>query len=127
MDQIFIKMIVRYNMEDLVKEYIDEIENSDDFKRLLELKDIINKEYAPLIISFKMKEAEYMEAKERPEIFDLNQKQKEFSMAKANLYSKEYVKEYFMLEEKINKNINKDLDELKDLISNKFLKSPFLL
>ncbi len=114
-------------MEDLVKEYIDEIENSDDFKRLLELKDIINKEYAPLIISFKMKEAEYMEAKERPEIFDLNQKQKEFSMAKANLYSKEYVKEYFMLEEKINKNINKDLDELKDLISNKFLKSPFLL
>jgi hypothetical protein len=127
MDQIFIKMIVRYNMEDLVKEYIDEIENSDDFKRLLELKDIINKEYAPLIISFKMKEAEYMEAKERPEIFDLNQKQKEFSIAKANLYSKEYVKEYFMLEEKINKNINKDLDELKDLISNKFLKSPFLL
>jgi hypothetical protein len=127
MGQIFIKMIVRYNMEDLVKEYIDEIENSDDFKRLLELKDIINKEYAPLIISFKMKEAEYMEAKERPEIFDLNQKQKEFSMAKANLYSKEYVKEYFMLEEKINKNINKDLDELKDLISNKFLKSPFLL
>jgi hypothetical protein len=127
MGQIFIKMIVRYNMEDLVKEYIDEIENSDDFKRLLELKDIINKEYAPLIISFKMKEAEYMEAKERPEIFDLNQKQKEFSIAKANLYSKEYVKEYFMLEEKINKNINKDLDELKDLISNKFLKSPFLL
>jgi hypothetical protein len=127
MDQIFIKMIVRYNMEDLVKEYIDEIENSDDFKRLLALKDIINKEYAPLIISFKMKEAEYMEAKERPEIFDLNQKQKEFSIAKANLYSKEYVKEYFMLEEKINKNINKDLDELKDLISNKFLKSPFLL
>jgi hypothetical protein len=127
MGQIFIKMIVRYNMEDLVKEYIDEIENSDDFKRLLELKDLINKEYAPLIISFKMKEAEYMEAKERPEIFDLNQKQKEFSIAKANLYSKEYVKEYFMLEEKINKNINKDLDELKDLISNKFLKSPFLL
>ena len=120
-------MIVRYNMEDLVKEYIDEIENSDDFKRLLELKDIINKEYAPLIISFKMKEAEYIEAKERPEIFDLNQKQKEFSIAKANLYSKECVKEYFMLEEKINKNINKDLDELKDLISNKFLKSPFLL
>ena len=34
-------MIVRYNMEDLVKEYIDEIINSDDFKRLLELKDMI--------------------------------------------------------------------------------------
>ena len=114
-------------MEDLVKEYIDEIINSDDFKRLLKLKDMIHKEYAPLIISFKMKEAEYIEAKERPEIFDLNQKQKEFSMAKANLYSKEYVKEYFMLEEKINKNINDDLDELKNLISNKFLKSPFLL
>ena len=120
-------MIVRYNMEDLVKEYIDEIINSDDFKRLLKLKDMIHKEYAPLIISFKMKEAEYIEAKERPEIFDLNQRQKEFSMAKANLYSKEYVKEYFMLEEKINKNINNDLDELKNLISNKFLKSPFLL
>ena len=42
-------------MEDLVKEYIDEIINSDDFKRLLELKDMIHKEYAPLIISFKMK------------------------------------------------------------------------
>ncbi len=114
-------------MEDLVKEYIDEIINSDDFNRLLKLKDMIHKEYAPLIISFKMKEAEYIEAKERPEIFDLNQKQKEFSMAKANLYSKEYVKEYFMLEEKIYKNINRDLDELKNLISNKFLKSPFLL
>lgn len=107
-------------MEDLVIKYTNEIENTKEFQRLIELKNIINNKYALLIISFKNKEAAYLEAKERPEIFDLKNASKEFMDAKTKLYSKEEVKEYFELERIINKRLENDINELKESISSKF-------
>lgn len=107
-------------MEDFALEYVDTIVNTNEFKRLKELKSIIDKMYSLLIISFKTKEAEYIEAKERPEIYDLDSKKKEFMEAKTKLYSKEEVKEYFKLEAKINEILENDMNELKESISNKF-------
>ena len=49
-------------IEDLVEEYFNELKESSDFKRLLELKDYINKNYANLIIGMKTKESLYLEA-----------------------------------------------------------------
>ena len=110
-------------MEDLIREYAKEIMEMEEFKRLLELKDIINKKYSLLIVSFKTKEANYNEAKERPEIFDLRTAQKEFQDAKIKLYSKDEVKEYFKLERLINERLESDMNCLKESISNKFLKT----
>ena len=107
-------------MEDLALKYVDDIKNTKEFIRLIELKNIINKKYALLIISFKTKEAEYLEAKDRPEIFNLEERKKAFIDAKAKLYSKDEVKEYFVLESKINVILENDMNELKESISNKF-------
>ena len=107
-------------MDELVKDYVNKIEELDEFKRLLELKDLINKKYGLLIISFKTKEAKYLEAKERGNIFDLDLAKKEFQEAKTKLYEKEEVKEYFILERKLNSILEDDINELKRSISNKF-------
>lgn len=109
-------------MEKLALEYVSKIEQTEEFKRLMELKSIINQKYALLIIGFKNSEAEYMEAKEREEIFDLEASKKRFMEAKTKLYSKEEVKEYFLLESKINAMLEEDMNSLKDSISNKFKK-----
>ena len=47
---------------------------------------------------------------------------KKFMEAKTKLYSKEEVKEYFLLESKINAMLEEDMNSLKDSISNKFKK-----
>lgn len=107
-------------MEDLALEYVNNIKNTKEFQRLIELKNIINKKYSLLIISFKTAEAEYIEAKERPEIFNLDEKKYAFIEAKTKLYSKEEVKEYFILESKINEELENDMNTLKESISNKF-------
>lgn len=107
-------------MEELIEEYAKEIEKTPEFQRLKELKGIIDKEYASLIVSFKNKEAKYLEAKERPEIFDLKNAQIEFMNAKAKLYNMPLVKEYFELEEKINNKLAMDMSELESSISSHF-------
>ena len=107
-------------MEELIGDYVAKIKDTEEFKRLLELKKLIDNNYASLIIKFKNKEAMYLEAKEYPNQYDLNRIQKEFSEAKTLLYSKPEVKEYFMLERKINENLTSDINDLKESISNKF-------
>ena len=113
-------------MENLALEYVNEIEQTKEFKRLIELKNIINKKYGLLIIGFKNSEAKYLEAKERPEIYDLDGAKRNFIEAKTKLYSKEEVKEYFLLEAKINEILETDMNILKDSISNKFKKNHIL-
>ena len=108
-------------MFDLIDEYTNELFNSDDFKRLLELKGKIDKAYASLIVSFKTAEAKYEEMKQYGSYAPgLDKLKKDFIEAKARLYSKPEVVEYFNLERKIQAGLNKDLDEIKASVSNKF-------
>lgn len=113
-------------MENLVNDYINNLSDKPEFKRLIELKKYIDSNYARLIVKLKNKEAKYLEAKEYPNQYDLIKCQKEFSEAKSELYSKEEVKEYFKLERKLNELLNDDINDLKESISNKFMKDEIL-
>lgn len=101
--------------------YIAKILETPEFKRLLELKDIINQSYKKEIMLFKTKEALYLEASERKEYYpNFEEIKKAFIAAKADLYSKEEVSEYFKLERELQDMLNNDINELKQAISNKF-------
>ena len=112
----------RVDEGDIVEEmYLSKITETLEFKRLMELKDIINNNYKKEIIAFKTKEALYLEACEHKEYYaNFLDIKKDFISAKANLYSKEEVMEYFRVEHLIQEMINEDINELKEAISNKF-------
>ena len=108
-------------MQDLIDNYIKIICNSNEFKRLVELKKIIDNKYSKEIIAFKTTEAKYLEAKEYGKYYiGLDNLSKNLSEKKAILYSKDEVREYLSLERKIDKILNDDINELKESISNKF-------
>lgn len=106
------------DINDIVDIYYNDLKNSDDYKRLLELKEYINTNYKNLIIGMKTKESIYLDAKEKGYLD--NKIQTDFMNAKTKLYEKEEVKEYFRLEAKINEELTKDFNDLKKAISNKF-------
>ena len=106
-------------MEEIIDDYVKEITNKDNFKRLLELKKIIDSKYADLIIAFKTAESRYLEASNYGNYYpNLENIRKDFSNKKKELYSKLEVKEYLELERSINDSINNDINELKDIVLN---------
>lgn len=106
---------------DLAEEYADNLIDSDDFKLLKELSLKIEKELAKEIMRFKTSEAKYLEALEYGKYHpNLVAYQKEFVVAKTILYSNDLVKQYKELEQKIQNKLNSDLNDLKNMISNKF-------
>lgn len=111
-------------MEDileLAEHYADEILESSDFKRLLELKKQIQEKCGQKVIAFKTAEAKYLEAKQYGNYHpDLKKYQLNFVEAKQKLYSDPLVSEYKELEQKLQNKLNQDLNTLKQDISNKF-------
>ena len=105
-------------MEEAVNNYINEILELPDFKRLVELKKIIDEKYAKEIVAFKTNEEKYNEAMKYPSNYNVDSIRDSFIKAKANLYSKEEVKEYFTLENKIQGLLNSDFNRIKDSILN---------
>ena len=102
------------------EKYVDVIINTNEFKRLKELKKIIDQKYAKEIVSFKRCEANYLEASEHKEYYsNFNEIVKKLSDAKALLYNKEEVKEYIYLERCIQEMLTDDFNELKQSISTK--------
>ena len=106
-------------MEELVNEYLNELFEKEEFKRLIELKKIIDTNYKKEIISFKTNESIYNEALEHNYGNNIEELRKNYINSKANLYSKKEVKEYFELERKLNEYLEKDFDDIKGSISNK--------
>lgn len=105
----------------MVDKYIEIIINTDEFKRLKELKKIIDEKYTKEIVIFKRCEANYLEASEHKEYYsNYDEITRKLSEAKATLYNKEEVKEYLKLERTIQEMLNDDFNELKQAISNKF-------
>ena len=104
-------------MENIVDDYVNEITDNDDFKKLIELKRIIDSKYKNEIISFKTAESKYLEASNYGKYYpNLEGLRKDFSNKKKDLYSKEEVKQYLELERSINESINADINELKEII-----------
>ncbi len=103
-------------MNELIDEYIDEIKNTDYFKRLLELKEIIDSSYKSEILAFKTAEERYLEASKYPNQYDMDSIKINLINAKKNLYSKSEVKEYFDLENKLQNILNDDFNRIKNSI-----------
>lgn len=107
--------------------YVESIVNTLEFKRLKELKIIIDQKYTKEIVSFKRAEANYLEASENKKYYsNFDEIQRKFSEAKANLYNKEEVKEYLKLERELQDMLTNDFNELKRAISSKFSESQIL-
>jgi len=108
-------------MDELINEYLNELYNISEFKRLIELKNLIDIKYKNEIISLKTNESLYNEALKYSNYYpNIDNLKNNYIKSKANLYSKDEVKEYFDLERKINEYINNDIDDIKKNISNKF-------
>ena len=105
---------------ELANKYIEELKSTTEFKRLLELKKIIDDKYKLLIVSLRTKESYYLESLDK-EYLDKDKCLNEYKEAKAKLYSKEEVKEYLLLERQISNMISNDFNEIKESISNKFV------
>ncbi len=114
-------------MEKIIEEanlYADKLINSDKFKRLIELNDLIKKNLSGKIMAFKTAEAKYLEAKAYGKYHpNLEEYKQLFIKTKTSLYSHPYVKEYKELEMEIQDSINKDINDLKSAISNTFKKN----
>lgn len=106
---------------DLAEEYANDFINSEDFKRLLELKEKIRKTLSGKIIAFKTKEAKYLEAKGYGGYHpNLKEYQLAFVEAKKSLYEEPLMVEYKRLESGLQKKLDMDMNDLKRVVSNKF-------
>lgn len=106
---------------DLAEDYGNEIINSPDFQRLLVVKEEIKKNLSGKIMAFKTAEAKYLEAKEYGKYHpNLEEYKKKFVETKTNLFNESLVKEYKELESKIQARLNRDVNDLKKSVSNKF-------
>lgn len=104
--------------------YIKSVIDSNDFQELLALKKQIDDELKDLIIKFNTAKDRYYGAqkygKYHPSISDYK---KNLLELKKELYSNSLVKKYFSLQNKVQKEINDFLNDLKASISNKFKKN----
>lgn len=106
---------------ELAEQYADTLINSEEFQGLLQLKEQIKKTLSGKIMAFKTAEAKYLEAKEYGKYHpDLEKYQREFVEKKKNLYQEPLIQEYKALERSIQVKLDRDMDDLKQSISNKF-------
>ena len=102
---------------DMSIEYFNELKSSNEYKRLIELKNIIDNKYTKLIIAFKTLESKYNDILKYNDEKSINETKKRLIEAKANLYSKEEIKEYFNIKNELDKKLKKDFEEIKESIS----------
>ena len=107
-------------MEELIDNYIEELNSLEEFKRLKELKIIIDEKYKKEIFNFKMNEDKYLEALKYPNQYDIDSLRLKLSNSKAILYSKDEVIEYLKLERFIQEKLDLDFNNIKSAISKKY-------
>ncbi len=106
---------------ELAEKYADTLIKSEEFQRMLQMKEQIKKTLSGKIMAFKTAEAKYLEAKEYGKYHpDLMKYQKEFVEKKKSLYEEPLIQEYKALERSIQVKLDRDMDDLKQSISNKF-------
>ena len=106
---------------DLALDYFNELKETEDFKRIIELKKKIDEKYKEEIYNFKRMEELYNESKDNKYYPDKDNIKKKFIEAKAILYSKEEVKEYFIIQNRLDDILKKDFDEIRKNISKELL------
>lgn len=100
-----------------VYDYIDEIKNSDDYKKLKYLDERIKKELNDLICDYKNKQEKYESIREYHKYYkDYNKICNEYSLAKEKLYNNELVIEYKKYENNIKEKLIKLSDELNNVL-----------
>ena len=102
---------------DLSLDYFNELKNLPEFKRLIELKQIIDTKYKNEIIAFKTKESLYLESLKNDYYLGKDKIKKDFILAKSNLYKKEEVKEYFDIQNKLDLILKNDFKDIRENMS----------
>ena len=106
---------------------IDELINKPEFKRIKELKVIIEDKYYNLISKFNVAKDEYEKSLPlRNYISNVDQICNELSNAKNELYSKDEVIELHQLEAKLEKELAHISNEIAGAMSNKFKQSKII-
>lgn len=106
---------------------IDELTNKPEFKRIKELKNIIEKKYFILISNFNVVKDKYEQALPMKKyVSDFDQICNELSNVKNELYSKPEVVELHMLEAKLEKKLALISNEIAGAMSNKFKQSKII-
>ncbi|MBQ9899873.1 MAG: hypothetical protein IJM36_01960 [Acholeplasmatales bacterium] len=99
------------------EKYFNELKDTSDFKRLLELKKIIDDKYMKEINSFKRCEELYFESKNNKYYPDKDGIRNKYLDAKKELYNKEEVKEYLAIQAKLDEILKNDFEDIKKSIS----------
>ena len=101
----------------LAQNYFNELKDTNDFKRLLELKKIIDDKYMKEINNFKRCEELYFESKSNKYYPDKDGIRNKYLEAKTILYNKTEVKEYLDIQAKLDDILKKDFEDIKKSIS----------
>jgi hypothetical protein len=99
------------------EKYFNELKDTSDFKRLLELKKIIDDKYMKEINNFKRIEELYLESKNNKYYPDKDGIRNKYLNAKKELYNKEEVKEYLAIQSKLDEILKNDFEDIKKSIS----------
>ena len=119
------KVVIKVTTEILAKTYdvLDEIKSSALFLDLVELNQLIEFKYEELLKEYHKKFKLFKEAFNiGPYYPDYQKILKDYQKVKMKLYLKEEVKDYFKLEERLNKYLEELMTEIADCISPYILK-----
>ena len=99
------------------EKYFIELKDTSDFKRLLELKKIIDNKYKKEINVFNRAKELYLESNNNKYYPNKEKIKKEYLESKTNLYNKEEVKEYLAIQAKLDEILKNDFEDIKKSIS----------
>ena len=98
-------------------DYFNELKETTDYKRLKELKSIIDNKYSKEIIAFKTLESKYNDLLKYNDEKIIKEAKDRFIDSKIKLYSKEEIKEYFEIQNKLDIMLKNDFNDIKKSIS----------
>ena len=102
---------------ELAEKYFNELKETKEFKRLLELKKIIDDKYVKEINSFNRAKELYLESNNNKYYPNKDEIKNQYLEAKIKLFNKEEVKEYLDIQAKLDDILDKDFDDIKKSIS----------
>lgn len=93
--------------EEIINKYLNDLDNNLLFKKVIELNKLIKEKYFYLLSEYELSKSNLEKANKY--YSNYNDLKNKYQKAKTNLFSKEEVKEYFKIRNKLEDLINNDL------------------
>lgn len=93
--------------EEIINKYLEDLDNNLLFKELIKINEEIKNKYFYLLSNFQITKSELEKANKK--YSNYNDLKNKYQIAKTNLFSKEEVKRYFEIRNKLEDLINNDL------------------